>query len=277
MKSPTPSPDYAGFLARQWPLQQPLVACHELAGERLWLKRAGPRHGIWRYWLLGAAAALLGLPVLRPVPNPGGRAAIATERARLADLAARGLRVPQLLAACDDAFLMRDLGRAGQPTPSLGDEIEAAVADGPDAVLALWQLGLDTLDAVHASGSCLSQAFARNLVRCPDGVVACIDFEDDPAAALPLPLCQLRDALAYLHSTALAVISAGAQPGARALWRDWLAQPVRGPAFHDALRTTLARLSWLRHLPADRRWGRDAQRLRAAHDLLAPAPPPGRG
>jgi len=140
---------YSRFLQEQWPQQQPLVARYMLAGEQVWLKRAGPRHGMWRYRLLGAAAGVLRLPVLRPVPNLGGRPAIATELRRLRTLGALGLRVPQVLAACDDAFLMRDLGTPGRPTPSLGDEIEAAVAAGPTAVLALWRLGLQTLDAVH--------------------------------------------------------------------------------------------------------------------------------
>ena len=105
-------------------------------------------------------------------------------------------------------------------------------------------------------------------ICCPDGAIACIDFEDDPLSALPLALCQLRDALAYVHSTALTLLQAGAQQDARAIWHDWLAQPMRGPEFQAALRATLQRLAWLRHLPQDRRWGRDVQRLRAAHDLL---------
>ena len=262
--------DYTRFLQQQWPRQQPLVAAYTLGGERVWLKRAGPRHGMWRYRLLGAAARLLGLPVLQPVPNRGGREAIRTELVRLRSLAAQGLRVPEVLAACDDAFLMRDLGAPGQATPSLGDEIEAAAPAGPAAALALWRLGLQTLDAVHGRGQCLSQAFARNMVRCPDGQIACIDFEDDPSSAMPLHLCQLRDALAYVHSTALALLQAGAQHDARAAWDDWLARPQRGADFHAALGLTLSRLAWLCHLPQDRRWGRDAQRMRAAYDLLAP-------
>ena len=37
------------------------------------------------------------------------------------------------------------------------------------------------------------------------------------------------------------------------------------------LATTAQRLAWLRHLPQDRRWGRDLQRARAAYDLLNPS------
>lgn len=37
-----------------------------------------------------------------------------------------------------------------------------------------------------------------------------------------------------------------------------------------AVADSVTRLRWLRHLPTSRRLGRDLQRARAAHDLLAP-------
>lgn len=264
-----PSPDdYASFLAHQLPQQPSAIARYRLGGGQVWLKRAGPDNGMWRYCLLGMVAALLRLPVLRPVPNHGGRAAIATEVRRLRQLADQGLRVPRVLAVQADGFLMEHLAPPGQDAASLADEMLAAVPHGPQPLLALWRLGLATLDAVHGRGLCLSQAFARNMVRCADGVVACIDFEDDPAAALPLDLCQLRDALCYVHSSAGYLALAGALPEARALWRQWCASPIRAGAFQAELALTVRRLAWLRHLPQGDRWGRDAGRLRAAHDLL---------
>lgn len=268
---PRPEPqttDYAAFLAHQLPQQAQAIAHYRLGGEQVWLKRAGPGHRMWRYHLLGAVAVLLRQPVLRPVPNRGGQDAIATEVRRLRQLAGQGLRVPRVLAAQADGFLMAHLAPPGQDAPSLANEMQAAVAQGPQAVLALWRLGLSTLDAVHGSGLCLSQAFARNMVRCADGVVACIDFEDDPAAALPLDLCQLRDALCYVHSSADYLAQAGALPEARALWRQWQTGPQRTGAFRAELALTVRRLAWLRRLPQGRRWGRDAGRLRAAYDLL---------
>jgi len=262
------TPDYAAFLRHQLTLQQFNVASYQLGEEQVWLKKAGPRHGMWRYRVLSALAGLARLPVLRPVPNLGGAAAIATEARRLRDLAARGLRVPSVLAAQEEGLLIRHLGRPGQPTPSLAHEIELAMAAGPDAVLALWLQGLQALRYVHATGTGLSQAFARNLVRCPDGTVGYIDFENDPTRALPLAQCQARDALCYVHSTALYLDQGGALEGARTLWADWLAEC--SPGLQAALASTITRLGWLRHLPASRRWGRDLQRARAAHDVLTP-------
>lgn len=172
---------------------------------------------------MAVLAALLRLDALRPVPNPGGPTAIATEVQRLRDLAARGIRVPVVLAALPNGFAMRHLGNVGEETHSLGNEIDHAVQAGDTAaVLALWQQGLDTLTQVHHRGTCLSQAFARNLVRCPDGEVACIDFEDDPAAVLPLAVCHVRDALCYAHSTAIYLHASGTlTEGASAGRRGW--------------------------------------------------------
>ena len=265
----TSPPDYAAFLRDQYALQTPNVASYRLGSEQVWLKKAGPRHSMARYRVLGLLAWLTRLQVLRPVPNLGGSTAIATEARRLHSLAALGLRVPEVLAHQPEGLLLRHLGRPGEATPSFDGEMQAASAAGPQAVLARWQEGLAALQTVHARGACLSQAFARNLVRCPDGVLGFIDFEDDPLASLPLALCQARDALCYVHSTALYLREAGALPEARAIWAHWLAeQPA---ALGALLATTAQRLAWLRHLPQDRRWGRDLQRARAAYDLLNPS------
>ncbi|MDA8445633.1 hypothetical protein [Paracidovorax valerianellae] len=260
--------DPAAFLREHAATQGPNVQSYRLPGAQWWLKRAGASHGPGRYRAMAVLARLLGLAVLRPVPTPGGPAAIAIEVERLRDFAARGLRAPEVLAVQQDAFLMRHLGRPDEETHSLGNEIDHAVAEGPEAVLALWRQGLDAIAQVHASGTCLSQAFARNLVRCPDGVVGYVDFEDDPATALPLPVCHARDALCYVQSTALYLRQAGALESARTLWAAWLS--ARGPEARAVLATTVRRLAWLRHLPQSRRLGRDLQRVRAAYDLLAP-------
>lgn len=260
--------DYPSFLRAQAATQTRGIASYLHAGEQLWLKKAGPPHHHSRYRLMGALARLLRLPLLTPVPNHGGPQAIATEARRLRELAALGIHVPELLAVQPDALLLRHLGVPGQPTPSLANEMRDAVPAGAGAVLGLWQQGLAAIAQVHAGGNCLSQAFARNLVRCADGQVGFIDFEDDPASVLPLALCQARDALCFAHSSALALHEAAALAAARPMWATWLARG--SPDMREAVAASAARLAWLRHLPASRRLGRDLQRARAAHDLLAP-------
>lgn len=264
----TPPLDYAAFLQAHVHSQAHAVMRYVQPTETLWLKRVGQSNAAWRYRFLGAVARGLRVPVLTPVPNAGGRAAIATEVARLRDLAARGLRVPEVLAACGDGFLMRHLGAPGEDTPSLGNEMELAVPRGSSAVLALWKQGLQSLTKVHKAGTCLSQAFARNLVRCPDGVIGYIDFEDDPAAALPLPLCHARDALCFAHSTAWILQSADALPAARTQWQAWV--QTLTPAAQQALQNSVARMAWAGRFPDSRKLGRDAQRIRMAWELLRP-------
>ncbi len=268
----SPATDYAAFLRQQLATQPHNVMSHVLGDEQIWIKRAGAPHGMGRYRAMAVLAGLLRLPVLRPVPNPGGPAAIATEVQRLRDLASRGIRVPVVLAAQPQGFAMRHLGRTGEETHSLGNEIDHAVQAGDTAaVLALWQQGLDTLAQVHRQGTCLSQAFARNLVRCPDGEVACIDFEDDPAAVLPLPLCHVRDALCYAHSTAIYLQASGTLPEARERWAAWVARA--SSEMQAMLATSIHRMRWMRHLPESRKLGRDLQRVRAAYGLLGPQGP----
>ena len=115
------------------------------------------------------------------------------------------------------ACCCRTWAKAGAPPIVLQERLEQAAANGPAALLAAWREGLAAIAAVHACGCYLSQAFARNLVLCPDGVIGYIDFEDDPGATLTLAECQARDWLSYLHSTA-ALVDAASPHTAGAHW-----------------------------------------------------------
>ena len=239
---------------------------YELGQETVWVKCANTGNPSSHYRLLKALAVIMRAPVLQPVPNPGGAQTIATEVRRLQDLQARGLRVPVVLAQETDGFLMRHLGEPGAPTPSLSDELETAARNAPASTLGLWKQGLDAMQLVHERGTCLSQAFARNMVRGPDGVVGYIDFEDDPLATLPRELCIVKDALCYAQSTALFMQTAGQLDAARELWQAWEAQS--SPAVQAALTHTVGKMRWLGKLPNNRKLGRDTLRLRAMHKML---------
>lgn len=258
--------DYTAFLQAHVLSQPHSIMRYDQGGETLWVKRAGAINPAWRYRVLGALAKAFKMPVLSPVPNPGGKVAVATEVARLQDFAARGLRAPQVLAHNDDGFVMRHLGSAGQDIPSLGNEMEHALPRGANAVMALWKQGLHAVSKVHKAGTTLSQAFARNLVRCPDGVIGYIDFEDDPAAHLPLPVCQARDALCYAHSTAWILAECNALPEARKQWKAWM--QTLAPETRQVLAQSIARMAWAGRLPMDRKLGRDGQRIRMAFELV---------
>ena len=265
LPSPPAPGDYAEFLRITLPKQQKNVASHRLGSERVWLKKAGPRHGKWGYRVMAAVARMVRLDIIKPVPNPGGEAAIATEARRLKQLAAAGLRVPTVLAQQADGLLISDLGESGRATVVLQERLDQAAAAGPAALLAVWREGLAAIAAVHVRGQHLSQAFDRNLVLCPDGVIGYIDFEDDPGEVMTLAECQARDWLSYLHSTAM-MLEAAAPQAAGQHWHAALAgvnEEVR-----ERIANAARRMKWARKLPASRRWGRDTQRVRAVARLL---------
>ncbi len=257
--------DYAAFLHAHVLSQPHSVMRYDQAGETLWVKRAGALNPSWRYRVLGALAKAFKMPCSAPCPTrgQGGRCHRGAAPARLCR--ARPAR-PEVLAVSEDGFVMRHLGAPGERTPSLSDEMEEAIARGANAVLAHWKQGLQAISKVHKAGTTLSQAFARNLVRCPDGVIGYIDFEDDPTAHLPLPVCQVRDALCYAHSTAWMLERAGALPEARKHWRAWV--QTLSPEARQVLHASIVRLAWAQRLPMDRKLGRDGQRIRMAFELL---------
>ena len=261
--------DYQAFLREH--LDQPhSIMRYELAHETLWVKRANQGNPALNYWLLSTLAKLFRAAVLQPVPNPGGSESLQTEVRRLRSFKAKGLRVPQVLATDDQAFVMRHLGRPGEEAPSLSNAIEEAIARGVQPALELWRKGLEAIQQAHARGEVLSQAVARNMVVCADGVIGFIDFEDDPAAHLPQAVCMARDALNYAQSTALFLQQAGALEQARETWQQFVQQlPAEA---RQVLERTVNKLSWVRFLPRSKSLGRDTLRVLAAHDLLT-APP----
>ena len=257
--------DYEAFLRSH--LSQPHnIMRYELAHETLWVKRASQGNPAFNYWLLSALSKLLGAPVLQPVPNPGGAETLQTEVRRLRSFQAKGLRVPEVLASNEQAFVMRHLGRPDEESPSLSNAIEDAIPLGAQATLQLWQKGLNAIAQAHAQGEVLSQAVARNMVVCADGVIGFIDFEDDPAAHLPRAVCMARDALNYAQSTALFLEQAGALPAALPHWAAFV-QQLPDDA-QQVLQRTVKKLGWVRFLPRSKRLGRDTLRVLAAHDLL---------
>lgn len=239
--------------------QRENIARHVLPdGQSAWLRRAGARNPAWRYGVMALVARGLGLDVLRPVPNLGGEAAIATEARRLRDLAARGVLVPQLLAAQTDALLISDVG---------GENLLVRIsAQAREGSLQHWQLGLEAIAQAHARGAYLSQAFARNMVIHENGDIAFIDFEDDPGDYLPVIACQCRDWLCYLQSSAWPIAENQLIPAAKIIWQAHFANHL-SPEMQNLLLNNTRILQKIPHLK-NRRWGRDTLRLVALAQLL---------
>ncbi|MDO5623935.1 MAG: hypothetical protein Q4G71_04520 [Pseudomonadota bacterium] len=243
------------------------VAVVELAGRgadgpgaKVVVKGMRTPRGAARYRVLNAAARLLGLPFLKAAPAHGGARGQAVEVARLQALHAAGARVPAVLHVAPDHFVMQWLG---------AEHLAAWLHGQQPHATELWREAARALVRVHAAGQYLSQGFARNIIvnaaAQPPRLGGMIDFEDDPLEVMPLPEAQLRDWLAYLHST-LWMLPLPPHDVDASL-DDWMAAesaPVRELFLHAC-----RRLGWLRHLPASRRLGRDTFALQvtaaAAH------------
>ena len=205
------------------------------------------------YRVLNALAWLLDVPYLKTAPRMGGHAGQAVEVGRLRALRAVGARVPQVLHvdAKRGYFVMQWLGR---------EHLASVLQRGARGATALWREAGDELLRIHAAGQYLSQAFARNIIVGDDGHIAgMIDFEDDPVRVMSVPDAQTRNWLDFLHSTMWAPLP---RAEVNTSLDDWMA--AEPPTVRRRFAHACRRLAWLRHLPKQRRWGRDVAAAQAA-------------
>lgn len=255
---PPPTMDYAAQLAALAAAQTETIARHTLGnGETVWLRKAAPRQAAWRYSLLNGLAKILRLGVLTPVPNPGGNEGIAIEAGRLRELAAAGITAPKLLAQQENALLMSHVGEQTLLI-AIEKQTEAGSLEG-------WLQGLHAIETVHRKQQFLSQAFARNMVLTEQGGIGFIDFEDNPALVLDTLLCQGRDWLCYLQSTADILLRQGLLDQAAELCKTCLRR--QNPVIIRTLQRSVHPILWMRRLKSER-WGCDTLRLAALADLF---------
>lgn len=257
------------FLREKLALQSRKVESHELDGQRVWLKLAGPANPFRLFRVLAAIMTWLGLGALRPVDGRGGAEAIAIEARRLRELNALGLPVPRLLASTPYSLLLSDLGDSANSLNLHQALATATVAER----LILIARAFAALDHVHQQGAYLSQAFARNLIVAPDGGIGFIDFEEDPRRNLSLADCQARDLLCLIYSVAFFFTTRHARQQLASQLTTHLAW--RNPEARATVLSVMRRLQWLRHLPASPHLGKDTLRVQATgalfHDILRQA------
>lgn len=207
------------------------------------------------YQILNILARVLGQPLLRAVPAPGGSAAQAIEVARLHTLAAAGVPVPQVLQVTPRWFAISFLGNTS---------IDDLLHQEPEQGARFWEDGLQAILKLHRLGQNASQCFARNMIW-HEGKVSFIDFEDDPIMSMPLASAQARDWLLYLHSCAY-LLHMDAQQIAQHFLR-YLRQDKK-EVQREVIRVART-FGWLRILPSKRKpWGRDVVAAQAAAKVL---------
>jgi tRNA A-37 threonylcarbamoyl transferase component Bud32 len=213
--------------------------------------------------ILALMARLAGVPLLCPVPAPGGAEGQAIEVRRLREMRQAGIGVPRVLHEDDEFFVMERFD---------GPNLAQALETDPAEALPLWRQGLQTVLAAHRCGQYFAQAYARNFIVTLHGLRA-VDFESDPLQTMPLAQAQARDWLLYLQATVWRLCPGrrrGAEAPLTALVGTWErdAGAESGPVL-EQLQAAASRLDWLRFLPRSRRlWGRDVVGVQGAAAFL---------
>ncbi len=231
-------------------------------GQTLWLKKSAPARGTLRYRALDWVSYWLDAPMLRPVPQPGGSAALATERRRLYALSEAGVLVPEIIAWHREWLLISDLGETAVI------RFRACRGD-PRALSNLLGSILDALAHVHDRGQYLSQGFVRNILfpQPNSNIIGFIDFEDDPLESMSLPMAQARDLLLLVYSVSR--YFGNDRELLRQMVRDRMNQWPDDILY--CVDRAVSRLRWLRQLPARGLLGKDCQRLLIILDTLSPS------
>ena len=192
---------YLVFLEKQVETQHNSIQMYELANKKVWLKKASKRHSPWLYLPLRWLSHYFGLSMLSPIPNLGGKHAIACELNRLHTLNQFGISVPRVLAQRPDSFLIADAAQ----DDLMSMQLSSALKHQPNSAcrLKLFKIAIEALQNVHDQGQYLSEAFARNILLDGSNHICFVDFETDPGCVLSLHDCQIRDWLCFIFSTAV--------------------------------------------------------------------------
>lgn len=224
------------------------VRHYRFNGFKVWVKKAMPRHGAWKYWPLSFLSLMTGVSMLKPVPNFGGEQAIHTEIQRLESLRKAGVRVPEVLATADNGFMMRDMGSDERPAQSL---VKAMKHAGSAEDCLFWmQKGAEALVAVHSKGCWLSEAFGRNILIDAEGEIAFIDFEVDPVKLLTFVDCCARDWMTFTYSCIMCLEKHGCLSQGQSLIHSVFAQESLQIQLN--MLEQISKVSWIRRLPIHR-------------------------
>jgi len=217
-----------------------------------WLKKSAPPRGEFRYHALNFFSWIMRLSLLKAVPQPGGKAAIAMEINRIEQLTQSGALVPEVISSSDDWLLIRHAGDSIVNTLKSADTIQCQRQY-------LFKRILVALRRIHHNQQYLSQAFIRNILldQQQDRIVF-IDFEDDPLAVMSLADAQARDLLLLINSTARFFIND--QAFFHRCIQGFLSD--HDPQVIETLRIASQRLQWVTRIPFQRLFGHDYQKLK---------------
>ncbi len=161
------------------------VARAQVSCGTVWIKRCGRPHPA-RHLQALAARLVPAAPFLRPSPAVRGRRAVDREIRQIEAFRAAGFLAPRVVLASGPVVVLTDLG------DTVYARMKALRDSDPAAHDALLVACARTLGEVHAAGLCHGRPHPRDFaVR--DGRIGFFDFEEEPAAVMPLASAQARD------------------------------------------------------------------------------------
>lgn len=252
------------FLTQHLEQQDHSIHSYQYQQQTVWIKKAGKRHSIWLYKLLGLVTKSFKLKALTPVPNLGGTAAIQIEAKRIKHLQQHGINVPKLLAHNSEGLMLADVGTQAHPA----QQLEAALKNCQNAAdcLELYTHIVDEVHAIHQKGLWLSEAFLRNMMLDKNNDIAFLDFESDPGKYMNKKMCFARDWLCLIFSSSIYLKQHGIMEEASHYLHDIMQQESQQT--YRAVVAVTRVFNWLAKIPLEK-LGKDGYRLTAVITVLA--------
>lgn len=187
------------------------VACVEVEGRRLWIKRYDVERMPFGKVLHALVSPLL--PVfLRSSARAGGQSGLERERRKMERFRAAGFPGADILSSGPSVLVLSDVGESAQKRLGELRSMDAAAHD--DLLVRLAQ----GLGEAHRAGLCHGRPHPRDMFLA-QGRVGFLDFEEEPEAVMSLPMAQARDLwLLFLQISSRAALP-GAQMRAFSAWR----------------------------------------------------------
>lgn len=233
-----------------------------LSDRDVWIKRynrLGPRLGQRFLW---GFSRLIRQPVLRPAPLLEAEGLIDREIRQIARFSKAGFLTPTVFYRGKSAIVLSHLG---QPVDRQMNEVAKTDPAAHDALLV--RCGLE-LGRLHAAGLCHGRPHPRDFVI-DDGRFGFLDFEEEPAAVMPLATAQARDIWLLFLQVASRCLDPQTPAAVLAAWRS-----NRPPEVETALAEIIpffARLLPLARFSTRLRAGKDVIRFISATDFLQSA------
>lgn len=165
----------------------------EFDGRVAWVKRAVTTKVKRTHRLQDALARLLRVDLMRFTCDVSGQATLEREAAIIRALAAKGVRVPEVLAIGPGWLAIGDLGE------SLRKQLDRAAGQGELRAIAF--VAAHAVRRLHASDAWHGNPLVRNMAGDLDRV-GFLDFEEDPAKHMGADSLRARDLLLFLFSLA---------------------------------------------------------------------------